>query len=271
MTVARAACLLCAAGLAGAAAPPPFEQAGLVRLATAVGVKPLDGARFVLPDGRRGRLAGVIAPRPAPAATGATAEPMAAEAREAFARLAAAGRITLWGYAEKHRFDRYGRIVAHLWAEPGGWVQGRLLAAGMLRVRTRPDDRALAAPMLALEDQARQAKRGLWAHRHFRVRPDTDVPPGGFRIVEGTVLGVSERWRYAYLNFGRTWRRDFTILVGRKARRLFKAAGIMLPGLKTTRVRVRGWVQERGGPMIEVTHPEQIERLKPAQAGSRSP
>lgn len=259
MTVARSAFLLCAAGMAGAAGPPPFEGAGLVRLASVDRARALDGVRFVLPDGRRGRLAGLAAP----------AEPK--QAKAAFENLLRRARITLWGYGEAHRLDRYGRIVAHLWAEPGGWIQGRMLTAGMARVRTRPDDRALARRMLALEETARQAKRGLWAAESFRVRSDTDVAPGGFRIVEGTVLGVTERWRYAYLNFGRSWRRDFTVVIDRKARRLFRKADIKLSSLKSQRIRVRGWVQERNGPLIEITHPEQIERVKPAAPAPRRP
>ncbi|MEQ8701046.1 MAG: thermonuclease family protein [Bauldia litoralis] len=259
MTVLRLACLLCVAGMAGAAGPPPFETAGLVRLMTVEGVTASGGVRFALPDGRRGRLAGLAEP----------AEP--AKAKAEFQRLLRSARITLWSYGEAHRLDRYGRIVAHLWAVPGGWIQGRMLAAGRARVRTRPDDRALARRMLALEDAARQAKRGLWALERFRASSDTAVTPGGFRLVEGTVLGVSERWRYAYLNFGRSWRRDFTIVIDRKARQLFRKSGVKLSALKGVRVRVRGWVQERNGPMIEVSHPEQIERMKPSPAPVRQP
>ncbi len=270
MTVKQAALLVCAAALLGAAAPP-FDTAGLKRLATVQAVTPSDGTAFTLPDGRRGRLAGVIAPRLAPPGARYKSEPLAAKAKAAFARLVAGGRVTLWAYPAPHRLDRYGRIVAHLWAEPGGWVQGRLLSLGMVRVRTRADDRALAKEMLALETQAREAKRGLWANAHYRVRSDTEATAGSFQLVEGRVLSVSERWRYAYLNFGRSWRRDFTVILDRKARRLFRAAGIKLPALKDARVRVRGWIQDRNGPMIAVTHPEQIERLPPRPPGPRRP
>jgi micrococcal nuclease len=269
MTVKQAGIVLCAAGWLAGAAPPPFEGAGLKRLATVDGLTAVDGARFVLPDGRRGRLAGVIAPRLAPPGARYESEPLAAEAKAALARLTAGKRIVIWAYDPPHRVDRYGRLVVHLSSERGGWVQGELLALGMLRVRTRPDDRALAGRMLALEARARQAKRGLWADAHFQVRRDTDVRPGGFAIVEGKVLTVAERWRFAYLNFGRYWRRDFTIVIDRRARRLFRAAKIQLTELKGARVRVRGWVQERGGPMIQVTHPEQIERLPPKPPGPR--
>jgi hypothetical protein len=40
---------------------------------------------------------------------------------------------------------------------------------------------------------------------------------------------------------------------------MFAAAGIEPKKLENRRVRVRGWVEERNGPRIEATRPEQIE------------
>jgi len=33
-------------------------------------------------------------------------------------------------------------------------------------------------------------------------------------------------------------------------------------------VRVRGWVERRNGPMIDVTHPEQIELIAPGDSAA---
>ena len=64
-----------------------------------------------------------------------------------------------------------------------------------------------------------------------------------------------------YLNFGRDYRRDFTIGLDRAALRAFRRAGRDPKALEGKRVRVRGWVQWRGGPYVGATHPEQIEVL----------
>jgi micrococcal nuclease len=40
---------------------------------------------------------------------------------------------------------------------------------------------------------------------------------------------------------------------------MFAAAGLEPKRLENRSVRVRGWVEERNGPRIEVTRPEQIE------------
>ena len=46
----------------------------------------------------------------------------------------------------------------------------------------------------------------------------------------------------------------------------FETAGIDLKSLKDKRVRVRGWIEARGGPRIEATRPGQIELIAAADA-----
>ena len=73
------------------------------------------------------------------------------------------------------------------------------------------------------------------------------------------------------LNFAKDWRSDFTVDVERKDVSAFTAAGIDLKAFTGKRVRVRGWVEWRNGPMIAATHPEQIELLPdaPASGGAK--
>ncbi len=66
----------------------------------------------------------------------------------------------------------------------------------------------------------------------------------------------------SYLNFSADWRTDFTAVVGADARKLFEESGIDIISLSGRPVRVRGWVRSYNGPMISVTHPEQIEVLE---------
>ena len=44
-------------------------------------------------------------------------------------------------------------------------------------------------------------------------------------------------------------------------RRLFDRAGLDIGAYEGKRVRVRGWLKSFNGPLIEATHPEQIELL----------
>jgi hypothetical protein len=77
--------------------------------------------------------------------------------------------------------------------------------------------------------------------------------------VEGTVLSVNDRGSTVYVNFGRRWSEDFTVTIAKRNVRSFTAAGLDPLKLAGRRVRIRGWVDERGGPWIEAIRPEQIE------------
>ena len=79
--------------------------------------------------------------------------------------------------------------------------------------------------------------------------------------VEGRVLDTGNARGRIFLNFGRDWRTDFTVTIPSAARRDFVNAGLDPDSLAGLRIRVRGWVRSRDGPMIEATHPEQIEVL----------
>ncbi|HEY5607991.1 MAG TPA: thermonuclease family protein, partial [Alphaproteobacteria bacterium] len=84
---------------------------------------------------------------------------------------------------------------------------------------------------------------------------------GAFQLVEGRVLAVQRVKGVTYLNFGPDYRTDFTVQVARESLPQFRAADMLLPDLKDRRVRVRGWLRQFNGPLIDATHPEQIEVL----------
>jgi hypothetical protein len=82
---------------------------------------------------------------------------------------------------------------------------------------------------------------------------------GRFALIEGKIISVRESGGTVYLNFGRRWTRDLAVTVLKRNERVFTAAGMELKKLEGRRVRIRGWVEERGGPRIEAHGPEQIE------------
>ena len=82
---------------------------------------------------------------------------------------------------------------------------------------------------------------------------------GRFALVEGTVLSVRESGGTIYVNFGRRWSEDFTVTIAKRNERAFSAAGLEPKTLAGKRVRIRGWIEERGGPWVEAARPEQIE------------
>ena len=62
-----------------------------------------------------------------------------------------------------------------------------------------------------------------------------------------------------YVNFGRRWSEDFTATLLRRNEKTFATAGLDLKKLASRNIRLRGVIEERGGPWIELNRPEQIE------------
>ncbi|MGD9536466.1 MAG: thermonuclease family protein [Alphaproteobacteria bacterium] len=219
----------------------------------------IDGDTVRLDNGIEVRLVGLQAPKLPLGRAGFKTWPLADEAKAALEEIALRRTVEL-RYGGRER-DRHGRALAHLVVDGKGWAQGLMLERGMARVYSFPDNRALAAEMLALETAARAARRGIWSHPFYAVL--TPEAAAGhiddFALVEGRVLSVGGTSSRTYLNFGADFRTDFTVSVARRDRRAFEDAGLDLDGLEGHIIRVRGWLDSLNGPMIEATHPEQIE------------
>jgi hypothetical protein len=64
-----------------------------------------------------------------------------------------------------------------------------------------------------------------------------------------------------FLDFGRNIRRDFTVLVTPPVAEGLAAAGLPAESLANRRVRVRGVIEESGGPAIRLNDPAEIELI----------
>ncbi|MEM1400827.1 MAG: thermonuclease family protein [Pseudomonadota bacterium] len=221
----------------------------------------IDGDTVELADGRQVRLVGTQAPKLALGRKNFTDWPLADESRDVLGSLVD-GRSVALAFGGL-REDRHGRTLAHLVDPDGRWIQGAMLAAGMSRVYTFADNRAAIGAMLGAERVARADRLGIWDHPYYAVRNsgDLDGLTGRFELVEGRVLHAADARSGTYLNFGRDWSSDFTVFVRDEDRRTFDTGTIDLLSLEDRQIRVRGWLVDWDGPMIEVSHPEQIEVL----------
>jgi endonuclease YncB( thermonuclease family) len=253
-----AALALCGFMLVAAAGPATaagcaFEARGEGRVAAVI-----DARTFRLQDGREVRLAGiepVYSERPA-------AEP--ADRTSALAAIVTGHEVTLAG--EDDTPDRYGRQPAFVYLDHSDTlVQGLLLAQGDALVSAAVTNRDCASVLAAAEAAARQAKRGTWADsaaiKNAESADDILAGIGRFMVVEGKVLSVRQAGATTYLNFGRNWTRGFAVTISRRMIAAFEAAGIVPKSLENRKIRVRGWVEARGGPRIEALRVGQIELL----------
>jgi len=259
------ALLACGCFGANAQERPQTSACGGETIAQARAGRVIDGRSLALDDGREVRLAAIeVPPLPLPGETDAA--PGGASARDALAALVADKAVVL-KQAEAQTNDHYGRMVAYVFAAGDGGMrlaQAELLAAGLARVAARVGSRTCAAELLTSERVGRTAKLGLWASSYYDLR-DAEKPAdllgdlGHFALVEGRVVSVRESGATIYVNFGRRWTEDFTVTILKRNERSFTAAALEPRKLTGRRVRIRGWIEERGGPWIEAARPEQIE------------
>lgn len=232
------------AAVATARAEPPCKG---TPAGTAIVAAVRDGRTLTLADGREIRLAGIEAP---PDGT-------------ALRALTAGRNLRL----ERIGDDRYGRVIAFAAAGDGlELLQIALVRAGQARVAARVGAKGCAEFLFQAERAARAERLGLWADPNFAPLRSQNLTMlatllGQFALVEGQVLSVRESGATIYVNFGRRWTRDFAVTIPKREARNFAAAGVEPRMLERRRIRVRGIVERRRGPIIDVTVPEQIELI----------
>jgi hypothetical protein len=161
--------------------------------------------------------------------------------------------------------DRWGRAPVLVLAE-GDLLNAELLRAGLALFRSGDVPIACARLLQAEEDVARRARRGIWAREDFVLAADRPLDilarEGRFTLVEGRVRSVGQTKTRVYLNFGTVRSQDFAISVEKRNLRKFEASGMTGTSWEGRRIRVRGIVVQAGGPLIEVSSPEDVERLE---------
>ena len=160
------------------------------------------------------------------------------------------------------RTNRMGHQLAHIVrAKDDAWAQGTLIGLGLVQVKTTQRNAEMAEQMYALEQYARTEKAGLW-HDYEILSPDNAADSlNSFQIVEGKIASAALKKNRTYLNFGRNWRDDFTVSIAPENRKAFSKSQINPLDWNGKTVRVRGWVEDYNGALIEIDHPQAIEIL----------
>ena len=246
----------------------------------------IDGDTVLLDDGREVRLSGALAPRP-DLSLGSTDDsgagedrgsgedwPPATASRRALEALVADRQVTL--RFTRRKADRYGRVLAQLSVaqpisvtHPTGetWVQQQMIREGQAWAYALPGDATCLTALIQAEAEARLARRGLWSDDRFPVHDAAETKrllrlTGRFAIVEGTVRTAARTKETTYINFGDDWRQDFTAsLPTAVVDRAGAEAAQRIGGLAARRIRVRGWIERRNGPMIVLSTLDEIEVL----------
>jgi endonuclease YncB( thermonuclease family) len=231
---------------------------------TATVVRVIDGRSFVLADGRGIRLAAIETVLPVPGDEDDARVAAALAAREALEARVLNREIGL--SVTGAGADRYGRLTAYVSAPAGSGeilVQRDLVAAGHAVVSP-----AAASPcrsdLQAAERDARARGLGLWGASYSVLKKaaepaDILADQGRFALVQGKVASVRESGGIVYINFGQRWSSQFTATLLKRNEAAFAGASAAPKALAGRTIEVRGWIEERNGPVVEVTRPEQIE------------
>jgi len=275
-----AALLACATpALAATDAPEPQATAAceLKPGPTRSVVRVIDAETVQLDDGRQVRLIGALAPHSPDLGNDADLW-MPDENAVTALRALVLGRTVELGYGGRKQ-DRYGRQLAHLFLNRDGrrvWVQGELLSNGFARAYGLPGSYACIRELLAHEQVARDAHAGLWTNGAYAIRNAKRSrvllrERNTYQIVVGTVARVKVTRARTYLDFGKDWRKDFSVGVDTKILRANPEWAETLASLEGRRVEVRGWIDYSFGPFIRIEDPSQIAVIEESLPGPTLP
>jgi endonuclease YncB( thermonuclease family) len=253
---------LCALALPRAAANTALSACPTVGTSRAAIANIDERLEITLKDGRTLRLAGIEPPRPTP-----ERPDFDMAARDAL-RARSGTEIDFVPLAE--RPDRWGRVASFVFFDQPGATPvsaGQfLLAGGFARFMPEPEARACRALFLVAEATARAAGLGLWSDPFYSILVPTDRDAFAERaatnvIVEGRLLGLDQgRWR-TYLEFAPRPAHDFEVTILQRNVRKFEQAGFDFPALVGQTLRVRGLLDLRFGPHLEISSPDEIELI----------
>ena len=137
--------------------------------------------------------------------------------------------------------DRHGRTLAHLFLDDGRHLASELLRQGLGFTISIAPNLALRDCLLAAEQQARTATRGVWKEPAYqpKIAAQLRTTDGGFQRVTGQISGSGKLKKGVYIELDN---RLFIRLTGQAAQWVEKNIKKIDP---ENRIEVRGWVVKR--------------------------
>jgi micrococcal nuclease len=225
----------------------PGEHGRVVRI--------IDGDALVLDTGQSVRLASIEAPaRPYKERA---EEPFQEEARRMLEDMALGREVQLF-YGGLTR-DRYDRALAQVRTTdalgPDLWLNAEMLRRGGARLRIYPDTAGGSETFPALEAEAREDRRGLWAKQAYRIAAAEALPEDfeRFQLVRGTISSMEGVEAYGTSCALHLQGSALRLEIANQA-----AAYCQLP--EGTAVLARGYVREG---RMEVNHTLNLQLLPP--------
>ena len=163
--------------------------------------------------------------------------------------------------------------VSHILSGRGIDVEMERIEKLRIAMEERPDERNVARYTRAeeifrtnggysAESEARAAKQGIWARPgHVLSASDGAVLRqrlGHHILAEGKVVSARSFRGRVYLNFARYWKTGLSLIIAEKQWPMF-SGNVAAEEIVGKRLRARGWLDWRGGPVIVAGPDERIE------------
>jgi len=242
----------------------PFFAYGNELPAEAVVKEVIDGDTVLLKQGQKVRYLGINAPE-IRAWDGKRwvlkRQILGEEATTLNERLVEGKRIRL-EYDRKKR-DVYDRLLAYV-RVGDVFVNGELVREGLALMDVRAPNLKYQKMFLDFQKEARRFQRGIWGKikDHTITHREASQYLGSIGVVQGKIRNVYKGRKKVYLNFGKDFQKDFTGVIYEENLRNFPLeANEPVTYFLGKRVKIHGFIKERGGPMITIYAPSQIDFL----------
>lgn len=144
-------------------------------------------------------------------------------------------------------------------------MQADLISRGFAYATSDENSRDLVRALYKYEELGRARKLGLWQYPNNDIKNDATIGKyiNTFNIYEGVITDVRDNRKFIFLNFGKDIEKNVTAVIKMADQLIFVPDNTITTfkyhDLKGRHVRIRGWFEEKDGPMLMITHPEQIE------------
>jgi hypothetical protein len=151
----------------------------------------------------------------------------------------------------------------------GADLASKLVETGNGMVRPHPGEQVCFTDLLGLEERSRRDGLGLWHDPEYAVAnaeasETVSRLADRFAIIAGKVEHIGETKDAVWIDFGKIWRTDVTIVVSKKVWPRFEAAGLTVDQIKGRGIRARGVITLRSGPRMDISEPAAIELIDAA-------
>lgn len=164
------------------------------------------------------------------------------------------------------RKDIYGRLLGYCFIESVDkdmFLNKEIVRRGLGVVSVRPPNLNFLSELKQAQKQARSKNRGLWGGLDVVTASEVDEFIGQIRTVQGRVKDSYKSNKVIFLNFGRSYKEDFTVAVFKDCWELFYNKGIEPEDYyKNKFIEVSGRIREHNGPEIIVCDPGALKVIK---------